>query len=58
MLTSNIANKEANTFNDLFKKNRHAWIRSETELVSEGRKVTGFLGKGMMAKFELVPGFT
>ena len=36
-------------FNDLFKRNRHAWIRAETELVSVGSKGTGFLGTDIVA---------
>ena len=36
-------------FNDLFKRNRHAWIRAETELVSVGSKGTGFLVTDIVA---------
>ena len=45
-------------YNHLFKRNRHAWIREETQLVPEDSKGTGFLGTGTMVanKFELVPG--
>ena len=40
MLSSNIAKNEA--YNDLFKRNSHAWIKGETELVSGVAKEQAF----------------